>query len=393
MRVLTVCTSTQIFGAEIASLNILLAFQERGYQQLAVTSSWTDGNFSKRLAALGVSEVALPLGVLSKRISPRALWWTFNALVRAPKLWLGWHRTINAFCPDVLLLTNPKQGLWLYPWLDIQPSFLIESSMKAVTTANRWMYAQLQRKLSGFVAVSRFMDGHLRDLGVDPKLIQVIYNCCRISSGDISGHVRSRLNSPVRVGIAGQISPHKGHDVLFQAAELLKKRGVHFEVLVFGAGQPEYISDLRERIKLAGLIHQWKWMGYAEDQQQMYRSMDICVVPSCFDEPFGMVALEASRYGVPVVAARRGGLPEIVEHGSSGFLVEPESAAEFADRLNWLIQNPEHAHSMGLRGREKVLREFTQEKMVSDFEKIFNFTSRKSFMRGQLTDANGISCK
>jgi len=393
MRILTVCTSTEIFGAEIMSLNILLAFRRRGYQQLAVTSSWTDVNCNKRLAELGVAEVALPLGVLSKRISPRALWWTSNALVRAPELWLGWHRTINAFCPDVLLLTNPKQGLWLYPWLDMQASFLIESSMKAVTAANRWMYAQLQRKLSGFVAVSRFMDGHLRDLGVDPKLIRVIYNYCPISSGDMTDQVGFRLNSLVRVGIAGQISRHKGHDVLFEAAKLLKKRGDNFEVLVFGAGQLEYVSNLEERIKLAGLIHQWKWMGYAEDQQQMYRSMDICVVPSRFDEPFGMVALEALRYGVPVVAARRGGLPEIVDHEISGFLVEPDNAVELADRLKWLIENPERARSMGRRGREKVLREFTQERMVSEFEEVFGSTRRKSHTNGGLPDANGISCK
>jgi len=393
MRVLTVCTSTQIFGAEIMSLNILHAFQKRGYRQLAVTSSWTDGKFSRRLAALGVTEVALPLGVLSKRLSPQAVWWTSNALVRAPKLWLRWHRTINAFRPDVLLLTNPKQGLWLYPWLDMQASFLIEHSMKAASAANRWMYAQLQRKLSGFVAVSRFMDGHLRDLGVDPKLVHVIYNYCPISNCDISRQAEFRPNSPVRVGIVGQISLHKGHDALFEAAKLLKKKGANFEVVVFGAGQPEYISDLRERIEAAGLIQHWKWMGYAEEQQQMYRSMDICVVPSRFDEPFGMVALEASRYGVPVVAARRGGLPEIVDHGISGFLVEPDSAVELADRLNWLMENPERAHSMGLRGRERVLREFTEEKMASEFEQIFNCTSRKSYTRGILRDANDTSFK
>jgi glycosyltransferase involved in cell wall biosynthesis len=371
MRVLTVCSSTAVFGAEIMSLNMLLAFQRRGYEQLAVTSSWTDGKFSDRLAALDVPEVALPIGVFSKRMSPRALWWTTNAAMAAPRLWFGWHRTIETFNPDVLLLTNPKQGLWLYPWLDRQASFLIEHSMKALSGANRWMYERLQSKLSGFVAVSRFMGSHLRDLGIDPERIHVIYNCCPSSGDDITSQPGPGPTSPARVGIAGQISPHKGHDLLLEAAKLLREKRVSFEIVVFGSGKEEYVSDLRRRIKLADLVQQWKWMGYCGEKGQIYRSMDICVVPSCFDEPFGMVALEASCYGLPVIAARRGGLPEIVIDGETGLLVDAEDSNDLAEKIAQLINDRDRAESMGEKGQRTVSHHFSQEKMVSDFEQLF----------------------
>src|ERR1700751_3869898 len=120
MRVLTVCTSSRVFGAEVMSLNLLAGFKRQGFEQLAVTSTWTDGEFSKHLAARGIPEVALPLGTFSQRCSLRAISWTLNSLVHAPKLWLEWDRTMKAFQPDVLLLTNPKQGMWLYQWLDMQ---------------------------------------------------------------------------------------------------------------------------------------------------------------------------------------------------------------------------------------------------------------------------------
>jgi glycosyltransferase involved in cell wall biosynthesis len=92
---------------------------------------------------------------------------------------------------------------------------------------------------------------------------------------------------------------------------------------------------------------------------------------------------------LPVVVANCGGLPEVVEQGITGFLVEPDNAFELADRLKWLMKNPERARSMGLRGREKVLREFTQERMVSEFERIFDCTGRKSDTNSGLPDANG----
>ncbi|PYK74034.1 MAG: hypothetical protein DME42_05370 [Verrucomicrobia bacterium] len=86
MRILTVCTSTNVFGAEVVTLKMLDGFQRAGHEQLAITSIWTDGEFNRRLALLGVREVRLPFGAFSKRIAFRPLWWTLNTVVRLP--WL-----------------------------------------------------------------------------------------------------------------------------------------------------------------------------------------------------------------------------------------------------------------------------------------------------------------
>jgi glycosyltransferase involved in cell wall biosynthesis len=174
---------------------------------------------------------------------------------------------------------------------------------------------------------------------------------------------------------------------------ILRLQGVRVQVLVFGAGDESYVSEISRKLSKHNLIDSWRWMGYAGSSDEIYPKFDICVMPSSSPESFGLAAAEAAAFGLPVIAANCGGLPEIVDHEASGFLVEPDNAVELADRLRWLMESPERVRNMGLRGREKILREFTQERMVSDFEKIFNFTSRKSFMRGRLTDANGISCK
>lgn len=369
MKILVVCTSTNVFGAEIATLMLLRALKRRGHEMLAVTSSWTDGVFGQHLSSSGISEVQMPIGVLSKRLMPQAMWWTFNALIRAPRMWRIWASTHKRFQPDVVILTSPKQGLWLYPWMAQQPTFLVEHGSKAISKANTWMYSQLKRRLSAFVAVSLFMADHLRQLRVPPDMIQVIYNCC---GGPPFGTNRKPGGNGRTIGIVGQIAPHKGHDLLLAAAELLKKQGVQFRIVAFGRGHADYVAALKRKLAGTGLESLWNWMSYSSDQDSIYENIDVLVVPSMFDEPFGMVALEASIRGIPVVATRRGGLSEIVQEGVTGFLVESGQADELARKIRSLIENPDIADQMGAAARERVTRQFTEEKMVADFEKLFH---------------------
>jgi glycosyltransferase involved in cell wall biosynthesis len=117
-------------------------------------------------------------------------------------------------------------------------------------------------------------------------------------------------------------------------------------------------------------------MGYAGNVEEIYPQLDICVMPTNSPEPFGLVAVEAGAFGLPVIVTNCGGLPEIVDDGITGLLVEPGDANQLADRLKWLVENPERARAMGLQAREKILREFNQEKMISDFERVFESAGR-----------------
>jgi glycosyltransferase involved in cell wall biosynthesis len=123
-------------------------------------------------------------------------------------------------------------------------------------------------------------------------------------------------------------------------------------------------------------------MGYERDKVKIFSELDICVVPSCFGDPFPTVAMEAGVYGLPVVATRCGGLPEIIEDGVTGLLVDPEQPDQLANKIEWLIQNPEAARAMGMAARDRVFNQFTVEKMVEQFESLF---------REHLSNAPGLS--
>ena len=169
----------------------------------------------------------------------------------------------------------------------------------------------------------------------------------------------------------GQLAPIKGLDCLFEAVRLLRERGIKLVAQVFGSGDPLYVDQLKARIAQAGLAGIWNWMGYEQDKAKIFGSMDVCVVPSCFGDPFPTVAMEAGVYGLPVVASRIGGLPEIVEDGITGWLVEANKPEQFAEKIEWLVRNPEKARAMGAAGRERVFTHFTVEKMVAGFEEMF----------------------
>jgi len=376
MRILTVCSSWRVFGAETITLKMLEGFKRRGHEQVAITTIWTDGEFSRRLHQLGIPEAAMPFGVIVASLSPQYLRWTADCIARLPILWWRWQRVMRTFKPDIILWTSSKQVLLLLPWLDNRPSFVIEFTNVTSTRNVRWLYRQFLRKLTGFVAVSDFMRTHLHSLGAPLPKISVIksgayFEADRmfIERSAASAHYASA--GAARIGIIGQVAANKGHDCLVDAIKILREQGIDLIVLTFGSGDTEYTAKLKAKIQAAGLADIWEWKGYERDKARIFGAIDICVVPSCFGDPFPTVAMEAGVYGLPVVASRAGGLPEIVEGGVTGWLVEPNAPQQLAEKIGWLIEHPQKAREMGQAGRERVFKYFTVEKMVAEFEALF----------------------
>ncbi len=104
-----------------------------------------------------------------------------------------------------------------------------------------------------------------------------------------------------------------------------------------------------------------------EEIPALYDEVDICVVPSLWDEPFGIVALEAMAAARPVVVTRVGGLQHIVREGVTGYVVDRRDDRTMADRLETLIANPELRWRMGEAGREEVLEKYCWDDIVERY--------------------------
>jgi len=150
--------------------------------------------------------------------------------------------------------------------------------------------------------------------------------------------------------------PAKGIQVLLDAAAMLAAEGRKFEVratLPEGHGGPPWL-------KAVGKIAQ-------EDMPRAYQEADICVVPSVWNEPFGIVALEAMASGLPVCATRAGGLQEIVVHEQTGLLFERGSAVSLADALRKMLDNKAVCRTMGQAGRTRVLERYNWEMILKQY--------------------------
>ncbi|MHA2054464.1 MAG: glycosyltransferase [Candidatus Hodarchaeales archaeon] len=166
----------------------------------------------------------------------------------------------------------------------------------------------------------------------------------------------------IRIGIAKHLEDQYGVHVLIEAFKLLLKKHDNIRLLIAGTGGKEMrYKQLVEKYKLGDKIEFVGEIEYAE-MPAFLNSLDIATMPSINDnESFGVAALEASATGLPVVATRVGGIPEVVLHGESGFLAEKKNPDQLAEYIGMLIRDPNLRRKMGIAGRKMVEQKYRWE--------------------------------
>ncbi len=103
--------------------------------------------------------------------------------------------------------------------------------------------------------------------------------------------------------------------------------------------------------------------GYVSETQlrQYYNATDVFVCPSIWNEPFGMVILEALSYCKPVIASQVGGIPEIIDDNKTGVLTPPGNAKKLSNAIVNLFSNPAFGRELGANGRKRVQEKFSFE--------------------------------
>jgi len=200
----------------------------------------------------------------------------------------------------------------------------------------------------------------------------VIYNPINLSRFDAGHSLRSELGiaeSDVVVAFLGQIREIKGVADFIAMARAIEEP--HARFLIAGECRDPKIypgsyseGDLEQ---LAGGDARIRYIGYRKDVENVYHTADIVVVPSRWQEPLGLINLEAGACHKPVVATRVGGIPEVIEDGVNGYLVEPGDVEGLTSRVAALIADAPLRSRMGESGRNRVERNFTT-RPVREFE-------------------------
>lgn len=173
------------------------------------------------------------------------------------------------------------------------------------------------------------------------------------------------------VGLVGDFSPRKGHQYLFEALPKIVSEVPNFKLVTIGRFNRN--EPLVKRLRAFQLKHNLncrvKWLGYRPNVQDFMAAFDLCVVPSVI-EPLGLVALEAMAAGTPVVAAKTGGLPEIVKHQQNGLLVDSKNPEQLADAVIQMARSESERLRMGENGRAMVSEKFNPIELTRQVEQI-----------------------
>lgn len=160
---------------------------------------------------------------------------------------------------------------------------------------------------------------------------------------------------PLRISFIKHLKKKYGPHVLLRAFAKLKPDPSMLKLVMAGEGEMEH--ELKGMAKELGIEECVEFTGRLnrEGVRDLLEESDIFVQPSVYQsESFGVAAVEAQAFEVPVVASRVGGVPEVVRDGEGGFLVEPDDIEELADAVNKLVNDPSLRKRMGETGRKWV---------------------------------------
>jgi len=194
--------------------------------------------------------------------------------------------------------------------------------------AFRFPHRKLSQNLQAVVGVSRYiLEKHL-SLGYfeNVKIQRVIHNARSPTSLGLDMAHSPTLHQGLRFGFIGRLHPTKGISLLIEAFIAVDLTDT--KLLIAGSGKEQFEAQLHSQIHNRSI----QFLGRVTPRD-FYPQVDVVVVPSLWHEPLGMVVAEALAFGKPVIASRRGGIPEMICHGENGLLFEPDSPGELESAL------------------------------------------------------------
>ena len=221
-----------------------------------------------------------------------------------------------------------------------------------------------------YITVSDWIQNQLTVHGYNTTNAQTIY-----PGADVDQFYQPELppRDRLRIAYAGLVMPYKGTDVLTEALYLLNQDGIDFTATIAGGSlTPDFVDLLKEFISEEGLEDRVKFTGLLDRQglQELYKTHNVWVLPSRFDEPFSIGLIEAMVAGLTIIASDTGGSPEALIHQESGLIFESENALDLADNLSFLIRNPDQWAKISSQGQQRALTKLSRNITIEQIESV-----------------------
>lgn len=238
-------------------------------------------------------------------------------------------------------------------WLDVVMCKLLFKNADVILLS-KYLYPEVQK----YVPENRV---HYCPNGVQPVSNQIVPR-------------KKEDSGEVQILFLSNLMKAKGVFVLLEACKILQQKQLAFHCTFIG-GESDITSKIfQEKVAELSLSEKVHYAGkkYGAEKEQAFSEADVFAFPT-LNETFGLVNLEAMQFSLPIVSTIEGGIPDVVEEGKTGFLVEKGNAEAFAEKLEILVKNVELRKQMGEAGKLRFENHFT----LIAFENCFSSKIRK----------------
>lgn len=379
--ILQVASGTSIYGGEKILLSLSNYLRERGYRVIILSPG--EGELAKLSRKLGYKVTVISL----KKT------YNFMAMIRLAHF-LKREKVDLVHSHGLLVNIISRLASFLSGCKTVNTIHVIQHLSNGSNSLYRKIKNIYYRILDNFtarfcqkvMAVSKAVEGDLIRQGLGREKVVTIPNGLSIGrpkgleeGGSFIKKDKAVLSqfglgeSDRVVGLVGRIVPLKGHDDFISAARILAPGypGIKFlivgEELVRGG---RYSKFLKERVKKEGLEERVIFTGFLKSTKEIMANFDILTLVS-WEEPFGLVILEAMSMGVPVIATHSGGVPEIIRDGENGLLIPPRSPEALSQAILKILDDRTLAGRLAESGL-KTVKNYTVDKMARAIENIYH---------------------
>jgi glycosyltransferase involved in cell wall biosynthesis len=377
IKVLRIIARLNIGGPAIHVVNLNYGLDPARFESILVSGTENPGEGSMLDYALshGVQPIVIPEIVGEATFKPRDL----KALAKL-------YRVIRRERPQIVHTHTAKAGFVgrIAAWLTGVPVVVHTFHGHVLQGYYRPLKTQLMRRMESFlalltdriVAVSEQVKRDLIEYGVaSEKKIDVVllgfdlepFFGCQQYKGEFLRELG--LDDGTRlVGIVGRIFPIKNHHLFLESAARVSSNADAVRFVIVGDGILR--TEMENYARELSITDRVIFTGWRRDLPRIYAGMKVLVV--CSDnEGTPVSAIEAMASGVPVVATRVGGLPDIITDGETGYLVPPRDPEALAGAVLRLLQDPELASRMGQASQTMARERFAVQRLITDTETLY----------------------
>lgn len=383
-KILFLHSGAELYGADKILLSLVLNLDKELFEPVVVLPN--DGQLVEKLRNNGIKTIVVSYPIIRRKyFNPAGLIrYAFDYKRSIRKLVsIAKREEVNIIHNNTIAV---MEGIALGKRLKIPVIFHVHETITHPMIVAKALYKIALKRANALIAVSNKTADYIRRITSDYNSykIKVIHNGIDISAYHIGRDIDYKLsffkkyNIPKNakvIGMVGRVNAFKGQDDFLRIAEkVLSVRDDTYAIIVGDAfnGQEWRVNDLKRKIQASKYAKRIIYTGFVENMFYIYKSINILIFPSIDYDSFPTVVLESMGNKRPVVGYKNGGIEEIMENGDSGFLVDIGDNIGASDRVLEILSNHAMEKEMGEIALKTIEKNFSIERFVVNFQKIYN---------------------